>query len=250
MKGSLSDRRFVVTGAAKGLGAVVAERFIAEGAHGVGLDLSYATGTADQLRSELAAGPAQLHCDVADAASVAAAFELIEQVLGGVDILVNCAGIVIRTPWHGTTVEDWDRVMAVNVRGSFLCLAAAARIMIDQQLPGRMVNISSLAARTGGQAAAVSYTTSKAAVIGLTRSMAMELAQHDILVNCLAPGPMETDMIREWTQETRDIFIRESPIHRIMGPEVAAELILYLVSDGNVMITGQTIDINGGKFLS
>lgn len=243
MSTSSSVSRFVVTGSASGLGRSVTDLLLATGATGVGLDLDYGAST---LPDEDRFHP--LACDVSSEASVADGFRRAEEILGGIDVLVNCAGILIRQDWDTTTVEAWDRVMGVNALGTFLCLQRAASVMIRQRVPGRIVNVSSLAVRLGGHTAPIAYTASKAAVIGVTRGMALHLAPHRIQVNCVAPGPIDTNMICDWTPATRDAFIAATPLRMMLSPEMVAELIVFLASEKNAMITGQTFDINGGRY--
>lgn len=246
MSGLLENRTFVITGSRGDLGRTLVDAFVAEGANGAGLDASYARSQKMSHNDAVK----HLRCDVSVETEVEAAFSSVISEFGVPDILVNCAGIMRRTSWDQTSTAEWDEVMGVNLRGVFLPTQRAAKAMIDATALGHIVNVASLAARTGGQAASVTYTTSKTAIIGLTRSMAVYLAPKGILVNCVAPGPIEGEMISDWTPEVRQLFLRETPLGKISTPNAVAQLIMFLVSERNSMITGQTIDINGGRYLS
>jgi 3-oxoacyl-[acyl-carrier protein] reductase len=174
-------------------------------------------------------------------------FEWIKDVHGRLDILVNNAGIIRDALVTEMSEEDWDAVLDVNLKSQFLCCQQAASMMIEREY-GRIINISSRAWLGGfGQA---NYSASKGGVVSLTRALALELARHNVTVNAVAPGLIETDMFRNFRQDVQERLIAMQPTGRVGRPEDIANGVLFFASDASSYVTGQTMHICGGKSLS
>jgi 3-oxoacyl-[acyl-carrier protein] reductase len=181
--------------------------------------------------------------DVADMIAAAEPF-------GGVDLLVNNAGIFPRVDFLDMTEDQWDQVLAVNLKGAFLCARAAAQAMVARGAPGAIVNITSVVAR-GGAPEGVHYGASKAGMVGLTRSMARALARHRIRVNAIAPGLTDTAQPRDGMTEAEiDAAAAALPLGRITRAEEIADAAVFLATDESRQITGQTLHVNGGQILA
>ncbi len=230
-----------ITGASGGIGSAAAVRFAAAG-YTVFAGYNSGDGAAEELCRSTGAIPVRI--DVSDEASVNAAFRFIEEKAGGVDVLVNCAGIASIRLFDEITAEEWDRTFAVNVRGSFLTSRAAVPYMIRQK-SGKIVNVSSMWGVTGASCE-VHYSASKAAVIGMTKALAKELAPSGITVNCVAPGAIETKMIAHMSEADKKEFEKEIPLGRIGMPDDVAGVILFLASPDADYITGSVICPDGG----
>jgi 3-oxoacyl-[acyl-carrier protein] reductase len=193
--------------------------------------------------------------DVADPASVAAAFAEVCDTHGGVHILVNCAGIVLRrdgakVPAADMTFDEWRKTIDVNLTGVFLCVRAALPSMREARW-GRIITISSQGGRTGGVFSSVDYGASKAGVIGLSRTLATEVGRDGVTVNCVAPGRVESKMTSyEGEQQQQDAWIAGLPVPRLASTEDVAAAIVFLSSEAAGYITGATLDINGGGFMA
>jgi 3-oxoacyl-[acyl-carrier protein] reductase len=166
---------------------------------------------------------------------------------GQIDILVNNAGIAPMTPLEEITVEEWDLVLSVNLKGTFLCSQAVIPTLREQG-SGKIINISSSAGQMGGLAVSTHYSASKAGVLGLTKTLARNLAPH-IQVNAIAPGTTESEMTREWGKETIAGLVRQIPARRLGQPSDVAAVALFLASDDSSYITGQTLSVNGGLLM-
>ena len=240
----------IVTGAARGMGKATAVAFAREGARVVVNDLQPAAAEAAALEMRTAGGEATgIAADVSlpDEAKRLAA-QTVER-YGTVHILVNNAGILSRTPFDEIPEDEWDRVMAVNVKGVFLCAQAVFPIMKANRY-GKIVNVASSAGRSVSTFGGAAYTTSKAAVLGLTRHIAREGAPHGINCNSTSPGSMDTDMVRQnASPETIQDEATKIPLGRLGTAEDEAALVLFLASDDAAYITGATVDINGGGLM-
>ena len=237
-----TDRRVVVTGAARGIGAEIARQFAGAGARVAILD--QLADEAEELATEIDA--LAFRCDLADTESTTDAMESALVALGGVDVLVNNAGVFRITPLLDISSDEWDWVFAVNVRAMLLTTQVAARVMIAQGGGGKIVNMASMGAKVGA-AGQAHYAASKAAVISLTQVAAAELGPHGINVNSICPGYVLTDMgaatrtpeqIAEWSSK--------SPLGRLAETSDVAAMALFLASRDSDYCTGQAMNVTGG----
>lgn len=232
----------VVTGAARGIGLAIARKFLSQDYRVALLDIDAATlgHTAIALGDVLA-----LECDVADALQVKTSIDRVAARFGRIDALVNNAGIAVFKPLLETTFEDWQRVLAVNLNGPFLCTQACAPVMLKTG-GGAVVNITSI---SGLRASAlrVAYGTSKAALDHLTKQQAAELGNHGIRVNAVAPGPVDTAMAKQvHTADIRADYHDAIPLNRYGTEQEIAEAVVFLCSDAASYINGQTLAVDGG----
>jgi ketoreductase len=249
----LAGRVAFVTGASRGIGEAVARRLAEEGAR-VALgsrDLAACERLAKELR-EAGAEAVAFRCDVTDRGSVAAAIRGTVEAFGRIDVLVNNAGRGGPTPLDDPTDDRWDAILATNLTGAFRVTREAAPVLSNG---GRVINMSSVTGRFG-VARLSAYSASKHGVIGLTRSLALELAPRQITVNAICPGWVETDMARggfrelsENEDEGRRIAAAMAPLGRVLDPEEVAGLVAYLASDDARSVTGQAIVIDGGQVM-
>ena len=235
----LSGKVALVTGGTRGIGAGIVRAFLAEGAQvaysGTKIDpKSKAAGFASELGDPRA--PEKLVQSVVDR-------------FGGIDILVNNAGVGSRASEWELTPEEWDRVHAINLRAVFFLAREAAKSMRERG-GGSILNVASIAGQNGGIAGSPAYASSKGAVITLTRSLARRFAPHRIRVNCLSPADIETDMTAGWPQDLRDRLIAITPLGRFGTIDEVTGAALFFASDESTYVTGQTLSINGGAFMS
>lgn len=247
--GKLSNQVAIVTGAGQGMGAATVNRLAHEGAAVIVSDISEnkATHVAEEINNT--GGRAMpLKTDVTKEDEVASMVERAIDNYGSVSILVNNAGILYPTRIDHVTKAEWDRVLDVNLNGTFLCSKAVLQTMKEKGY-GRIVNMSSSAGRSVSTLGGIHYTAAKAGVLGLTRAMAKEVAPFGITVNAVCPGLIDTEMVRiECTPERIQGYEESFPISRLGTPEEVAQLILFLVTDSKY-ITGASIDINGGDLM-
>jgi NAD(P)-dependent dehydrogenase (short-subunit alcohol dehydrogenase family) len=245
----LEGRVALVTGAASGIGQAIAIAFAREGADVVVADRSDVTQAAVVLAAIAEAGGEALfvQTDVSDEASVNQMAAAALAHFGRVDILVNNAGIFTESLLENMPIEDWDRVLGVNLRGTFLCSRALVGQMLERG-DGRIINIASQLGQIGGTSVA-HYVASKAGVIGLTKALAREVAHRGVLVNAIAPGPIETPLLESETEEWRSAKLAELPIRRFgTVDEVTPTAVLLASSDGSYYV-GQTLGPNGGDVM-
>jgi 3-oxoacyl-[acyl-carrier protein] reductase len=241
----LTGKVAFVTGGTRGIGASIAATLYAAGARVavVGRDQDRADAAAAAL-GERAAGVA---CDVADAAQVEAAIAAAEQRLGPIDILVNNAGLTRDNILLRLSEADWDAVLDANLKGAFLTTRAVVKGMMKRR-SGRIINITSVVGLTGNKGQA-NYAASKAGLVGLTKSVAKEYASRGILVNCIAPGFIETDMTAALPEEARKGLLEAIALGRLGRPEDVAGAVLFLASDLAAYVTGQVLVVDGGMVI-
>ena len=245
-KGRVEGRVALVTGAGEGIGRATARALADEGAPVVMADVRGHEQAAEAIRS--AGGHAVgVRMDVTDAAAVEAAVALAVERFGGLNILVNNAGIGWHTPLEEIEEGDWDRILGVNLKGPFLCARAAVRHLGG----GAIVNVASVAGRSSSMANGCHYTASKAGLLGLTRHLAREFGPRGIRVNAVCPGPIQTALLdSEIDEEGKRRLVANVPLGRLGVPEDIARVIVFLASEDAAFITGAALDANGGIFMA
>lgn len=251
-----TERHAVVTGASRGIGSTIAAALASRGAKVslLGRDAGNLNTVAAAIGGSSRAAP--IVADVTDAASVSAAFETARQHFGPVHILINNAGQAASAKFTETDAALWNRMMAVNVNGTYLCTRQAVRDMLQIGY-GRIVNIASIAGLRGG-AYISAYVASKHAVVGLTRSLALEYATKNITVNAVCPGYTDTDIVRDaianivrktgrTEAEALESLVATNPQRRLITPEEVAHTVLWVCGPGAESITGQSIVVAGGE---
>jgi 3-oxoacyl-[acyl-carrier protein] reductase len=243
--GRLHGKRIVVTGAARGIGAAIARRYAAEGATLALIDVR-----ADDIAATAAAlGAKSVAGDLSTADTASAAFDEAIGTLGGIDVLVNNAGILRFAPLLEITADDWDEMFAINTRSMLLGIQAAGRSMIAEGTPGRIINMASMGGKLGA-ANQAHYAASKAAVISLTQVAAKELGPHGINVNAICPGYVLTEMgAATRTEEMVAGWSAMSPLGRCAEPDDVAGVALFLASPESAYMTGQALNVTGGMMM-
>ncbi len=243
------NRVALVTGAARGIGRVIAIALAEPGMTVYVNDVAYWDEAAEtQAGVEAKGGQARiLEFDVTGAAQVEQAVERIIKESGRLDILVNNAGLTRDNLIMRMKEEDWDLVLAVNLKGAYNCIKAVSKPMIKQR-GGRIINISSVVGVMGNPGQA-NYVASKAGLIGLTKSVAKELASRNITVNAVAPGFIVTEMTEALPEKTRELMLAQIPLNRFGTPEEVADAVVFLASKGAAYITGQVLHVNGGMLM-
>jgi len=247
--GVLAGQTVIVTGAARGIGRVIAEQLAAEGAADVALCDVNADWLTDTAAAVEALG-AKAHClavDVSSGDAVQQAVDAVVAATGRIDILVNNAGITKDGLMMRMSESDWDAVLDVNLKGTFLFTKAASRPMMKARA-GAIVNIASIIGLIGN-AGQCNYAASKAGVIALTKSAAKELAARNIRVNAVAPGFITSKMTEVLPEEIKNKMLEQIPLTRFGEPSDVAKAVLFLVTDASAYITGQVLSVNGGMFM-
>jgi 3-oxoacyl-[acyl-carrier protein] reductase len=246
---TLDDKVAIVTGAARGIGLAIAEQLACAGASVALVDLNESLVREAAKRLD-AAGYAVLPvtADVSAGPQVQAAVETVMSAWGRVDILVNNAGICPLTPADQITEGEWDRVLAVNLKGAFL-FSQAVMPILRRQRSGKIINMSSSAAQTGGLIAGLHYSASKAGLIGMTKSLARLLAP-DVQVNAVAPGMIDTEMTQVFDETVKANVVRGMPLQRLGAAEDVAWAVLFLASSASDFMTGQVLAVSGGLFMA
>jgi NAD(P)-dependent dehydrogenase (short-subunit alcohol dehydrogenase family) len=243
----LQGKKAIVTGGAAGIGRAIACALAAEGANVTVADVQ--TAKAEAVAHEIEAMGRRglaIRCDVGDSVQVDRMVAETVETLGGLNILVNNAGIIAPGLFWETSDEVWHRIIRTNLSGVFYCARAAARVMLAQKQGGRIINISSIHA-TISEPQAAPYTASKGGIEAMSRTMATELAPHKILVNCVAPGATYSELTEPmYTESVKQALYQRVPLAEIAQPEWIAAGVVFLASDDARYITGQTLTIDGG----
>lgn len=245
---SLQGKIAIVTGGTRGIGKAISIRLARDGATVIAIHIRPEAG--EESRADFAAAGVEIHTRQANVSDVDAVNDLVTSVIaefGSIDILINNAGITRDGLLVRIKEDDWDAVISINLKGTFNCIKAVTRPMMKAR-SGRIVNISSVVG-VAGNAGQANYAASKAGIIGLTKSVAKELASRNINANCVAPGYIDTDMTNAMNDEAREQFLTQIPLGRPGLPDEVAGLVAYLVSDEAAYITGQTICIDGGMVM-
>ena len=244
----LQNKVALITGGAQGIGKTISEELVQNGAHVVlgDLNLEGAQATAEAINNNGGSASA-VKIDVSNPAEVKQVFDSILKDKKPIDIMINNAGITRDGLMVRMKEADWDRVLNINLKGTFLCSQQAAKQMMKQK-SGAIVNIASIVGVMGnfGQA---NYSASKAGVIGLTKTLAREVASRGIRVNAVAPGFIDTEMTRVLDESVRQSLIEQIPLAKLGLPEDVARCVAFLVSDRSSYITGQVINVNGGMLM-
>ena len=239
----------VVTGGARGIGEAVCERLCRDG-YSVTVNWFHSEEKAASLVKRLTESGFDAFAVKADVSNSADADMLISAAVkrnGRLDVLVNNAGVAVRSFFDETTDEQWRRVMDTNLTGAFNCARAASKQMLRQK-NGRIINISSMWGQTGASCE-VAYSASKAGVIGLTKALAKELAPSGITVNCVCPGVIDTDMMASFSQEDRRLIADDIPLGRFGSPDDIANAVAFFADERSSFVTGQILGVNGGSVI-
>jgi 3-oxoacyl-[acyl-carrier protein] reductase len=241
----LQGKVAMVTGGARGIGKAISAALVADGAKVAVVDLDLAN--AEATAAELGGGARGFAANVAMAADVNAVVEAVERDLGPIDVLVNNAGITRDGLLIRLSEADWDAVLNVNLKAAFLTMKAVTRGMMKRR-SGRVINIASVVGVVGNKGQA-NYSASKAGLIGLTKTIAKELASRNVLVNAVAPGFIETDMTAALPAEARQALSAQVALGRLGTPADIASVVAFLASEGASYITGQVIVVDGGMVM-
>jgi 3-oxoacyl-[acyl-carrier protein] reductase len=237
----------IVTGSARGFGRAICRRLARGGARIVVADINFPG--AEETASLIAKDGGQAMAVRVDVASASSVDSMVNAALSSfdsrVDVLVNNAAIWTNVPTEELDEEEWDRMVDVNMKGVFLCCRAVIPIM-KRQRRGHIVNIASIAVRTGGTYAGIHYVASKGGVLAMTKKLAKELGQYGIVVNGVNPGSSPTEMMVGWPQEILDGIVKNTPLGRMCQPEDIADTVAFLASDAARFVHGETVEVNGG----
>ena len=239
------NKTVLVTGGAKGIGAAIC-RALANDGYRIALNYNNSYECAVALKQEISriTDIEIFNADVSDSAQVEKMFSEIEKVLGGVDILINNAGVSQQVLFTDITDEMWQKMIGVNLTGAFNCCRRALPYMISKK-SGKIINIASMWGEVGASME-VHYSASKAGLIGLTKALAKEVGLSGITVNAVSPGVIETDMMSQFSAEDKKILAEETPLGVIGDVQSVANAVSFIVSDKADFITGQVISVNGG----
>jgi len=249
MKFNLNNKIAVVTGASQGIGKIIAFELAKSGAHVA--CISRNKKAIESIVDEITINGGQASsfpCDISDSDTLS---EIITEIIkenSRIDILVNNAGITKDSLLIRMSIEQWDDVINTNLKGAFHCTKAVVRYMMKNKF-GRIINITSIVGLTGN-AGQANYAASKAGLIGMTKSIAKEVASRGITANCIAPGWIETSMTDKLSGEVKNEFLSHIPVGRIGSPDDIANAVIFLASDEAGYITGQTITVDGGRIIN
>lgn len=246
---TLGGRIAVVTGGSRNIGFAIAKKFAKSGMKVAILSLSK-SGAEKAAASIVKSGGAAIgiQCDVRNIASIKVALETINQRFGLIDVLVNSAGVLDMATISEMTVEHWDEVLSINTRGSFFMIQESIKYLEKSKAP-RIINISSNSGRMGGFENGMAYSASKGAIISMTYGIARQLAPKKITVNCVAPGTIQSDMLKARDEETIKTLLKRFPIGRFGTAKEVAAAVCYFASEESGFTTGAVLDVNGGLFM-
>ncbi len=246
---SLSNKVAIVTGASRGIGKVIAQIFANAGAHIICVARSENAikSLANEINSD-GGSASHFACDISDGEAFSNLISTTTKEHGKLDILINNAGVTRDSLLMRMKEDQWDEVLNINLKGAFHGMKAAIRPMMKNR-SGRIINITSIVGLTGNPGQS-NYAASKAGLIGMSQSVAKEVATRGITVNCIAPGWIGTDMTDELSDEVKEQFLSRIPASRIGAPEDIAHAALFLASDEASYITGQTITVDGGRVIN
>ncbi len=246
----LKNNIAIITGSARGIGKQIAQKLASEGANVVVCDVNdtQTQSTADEIESSFGVKTAFMAADITRPDHIRNLIDTTVKQFERIDIFVNNAGICPLNSIEDITLEEWNRVLSVNLTGVFLCCQAVMPFM-KKQHSGRILNMASVAGKIGGVAAGAHYSASKAGVICLTKVFARAMAPFGVRVNAIAPGPVETEMVKDFSEDAMKILVEQAPLGRIANTDDIAEGALFLLSDAARHITGEILDINGGLLM-
>ncbi|MBI4028549.1 MAG: 3-oxoacyl-ACP reductase FabG [Verrucomicrobia bacterium] len=239
----LDNKAAIVTGAARGLGAAITKTLARQGARVAAVDIRF--DEVEKIAVEAGNGAKAYTVDVSDGKQIRALVESVARDFGRIDILVNNAGICPRLPFLESTETDWEKIVSVNAKSQYFMMQAVCTVM-KKQGGGRIINIASTGGRIGSFANASIYSGTKGAIVMFSKSVAREVAADGILVNCVAPGVMDTDLMRNLPPDRVKAICDQIPLKRLGRPEEIAAFVAFLASDECSYCTGATFDINGG----
>ncbi|GAK10882.1 3-oxoacyl-[acyl-carrier-protein] reductase [Geomicrobium sp. JCM 19039] len=246
---NLNGKKALVTGGSRGIGRAIAVALAKQGAD-VAINYAGNAAKADEVKNECIAEGVQaftIQADVASEDDVKNMFQEVQSQFGGIDLLINNAGITRDNLVMRMKSDDWDAVIDTNLKGVFLCSKAASRPMMKQR-SGAIINIASVVGSIGN-AGQANYTAAKAGVLGLTKTLAREFAARNIRVNAVAPGFISTEMTDQLDEQTRVSLLANIPLNELGKPEDIAEAVVFLASDASRYMTGQTLHVDGGMYM-
>ena len=246
----LKNKIAIITGGSGDIGAAAVFKFVEEGARSIiiaDLNIAKALKISSKIQSESGCNCIAVKTDVSNYNDIKKLFKTTLDAFGTLDILVNCAGICPIATLEEIGEKQWDEVMAINLKSTYLCSREAVAIMKEKK-SGKIINISSIAGRMGGIVSAINYATSKGAIIALTKSLAKICGPYNINVNCLAPGTIDTEMTEVWDKSWKENILKDIPLGRLGTSEDVANAIVFLASEKSSFMTGAIIDLNGGVY--